>query len=88
MSVSQGVAVVESPEDVKRRLEEASETNIATGCWSLPGEIELLGRKVDARRASYFVYIGTIGSSKRIVTTCGNHDCINPDHLRAFASEH
>lgn len=54
-------------------------TNSATGCGNVA--VKRGGKAIGIHRLAYEFYIGKIPEGKRVVTTCKNKRCINPDHL-------
>ena len=66
-----------------------------THCWHWTGLVSNSGygrlmlpgidgglRMESAHRASYVAFKGQIPTDKRIVQTCANLLCVNPDHLK------
>jgi hypothetical protein len=60
------------------------------GCWIHKGATDkwgythlgVEGKRVQAHRYAYEVYIGPIPAGKLIMHTCDVPACVNPDHLR------
>lgn len=74
---------------IKERLERHYKIDQRTGCWNWTGCINENGYNIflykgamrGAHRASYLIYKGVIEENTEIKQTCGNKNCINPDHL-------
>lgn len=45
------------------------------------GSILRNGVRVSAHEASYIIHYGHLDDSMRVSQTCGNRDCVNPEHL-------
>lgn len=64
------------------------------GCWEWQarintsgyGEIDILGRKLGAHRASFMVHKGNLAEGLVVDHLCRNRRCINPYHLEAVTS--
>jgi len=60
------------------------------GCWKWLGSLHndgyaawnVGGKQVKVHRASYLLNVGPVPKQRFVVHTCGNRDCVNPDHLK------
>lgn len=76
-------------ESLEIRLLNRCAVNLDTGCWEWlssrhkdgTGLIAYHGRKLTAHRAAYKTWVGPIPDGQSVHHKCGNHQCINPDHL-------
>lgn len=74
---------------IKERLKRHYSIDKQTGCWNWIGCTNENGynmfmynhRMMGSHRASYLIYKGAIEKNTEIQQTCGNKNCINPDHL-------
>lgn len=74
---------------ITKRLERHYQIDKQTGCWNWIGCTNKNGynmfmyknRMMGSHRASYLIYKDSIEQNTEIQQTCGNKNCINPDHL-------
>jgi hypothetical protein len=80
-----------------QRLLNRARLEVSTGCWRWDGPLHIgkypiaaghgkhsIAGEQYAHRASYRLWVGEIPESQRIVWTCGDEPCINPQHLKAI----
>ena len=78
------------------RLKDRCRIEPATGCWvwrqaKCGGghpmiEIAELGKSLNVRRLMYLIAVGQIAKGRVVSTsrTCGEKDCVNPEHLQSI----
>ena len=79
----------------KERLKAHTVKLAGCDCWQWQSQVSNSGygrimlreesgvmRMQSAHRASYTSYIGPLPPEKKVVQTCGNRLCINPEHLQ------
>ena len=76
--------------DVRERLLHYTQLNRETSCWEWLGtktgrhkygQLKINGKTHGAARVSYELFKGPLSCNQSVRRTCGNTNCINPDHL-------
>ena len=80
--------------DTRERLKAQTIKPADSNCWMWQSQVSNSGygrimlrdenggmHRQSAHRASYISFIGPLPAGKKVVQTCGNRLCINPDHL-------
>lgn len=83
---------------LKRRIDDNVSKEPTSGCWLWTGYEKTTNRGLiipllatmrhglrdilNAKRVSYREYNGPIGRFEKIVNSCGNQHCVNPNHLK------
>jgi DNA invertase Pin-like site-specific DNA recombinase len=77
--------------DYKKYIKDSSIVNPKTKCWEWQKATDIhghaIGHYVDnsckAHRIAYLAFVGKVADKQRILKTCGNKLCVNPEHLNA-----